>query len=59
LAIISDILDLAKADADKLFLSEERLDVGEVVQLGSQIVEEMARRGEIDSPPNSASRCPR
>src|SRR5437764_4889440 len=48
LAIISDILDLAKADADKLFLSEERLDVGEVVQLGSQIVEDMARRAEVD-----------
>jgi signal transduction histidine kinase len=48
LAIITDILDLAKADADKLFLSEEKVDLDEVVELGSQIVQDMARRAEID-----------
>src|SRR5438270_7772567 len=48
LAIISDILDLAKADADKLFLSEEQVDLDEVVELSSQIIHDMARRAEID-----------
>ncbi len=48
LAIITDILDLAQADADKLVLSEERVDLGEVVELGSSIVQDMARRAQID-----------
>ncbi len=48
LAIITDILDLAQADADKLVLAEERVDLGEVVELGSSIVQEMARRARID-----------
>src|SRR5256885_5774159 len=48
LAIITDILDLAKADADKLFLSEEQVDLDEVVELSSQIIHDMARRAEID-----------
>jgi signal transduction histidine kinase len=48
LAIINDILDLAKADADKLSLVEERVDLAEVVGLGSQIVQEMARHARID-----------
>ena len=48
LAIITNILDLAKADADKLFLSEEQVDLDEVVELSSQIIHDMARRAEID-----------
>src|ERR1700736_2110416 len=48
LAIITDILDLAQADADKLMLAEERVDLGEVVELGSSIVQDMARRAQID-----------
>ena len=48
LAIITDILDLAQADADKLMLAEERVDLGEVVELGSSIVQDMARRAKID-----------
>src|SRR4051794_14340676 len=48
LAIITDILDLAKADADRMLLSEEELDIGEVVKLGSQIVQDMAARAQID-----------
>ena len=48
LAIITDILDLAQADADKLVLAEERVDLGEVVELGSSIVQDMARRAQID-----------
>jgi signal transduction histidine kinase len=48
LAIITDILDLARADADKLVLAEERVGIDEVVRLGSQIVQDMARRAKID-----------
>jgi signal transduction histidine kinase len=47
LAIITDILDLAKADADKLLLAEEEVDLAEVVKLSSQIVHEMAQRAQI------------
>jgi signal transduction histidine kinase len=48
LRIITDILDLTRADTDKLFLSEDKIDVGEVVLLGSQMVQEMARQAQID-----------
>jgi signal transduction histidine kinase len=48
LAIITDILDLAKADADKLLLAEEEVDIAEVVELGAQIVHDMAQRAQID-----------
>jgi signal transduction histidine kinase len=48
LAIITDILDVAKADADRLMLAEERVNIEDVVELGSKIVEDMARRAEID-----------
>jgi signal transduction histidine kinase len=48
LAIITDILDLAKADADKLLLAEEEVDLAEVAQLSSQIVHDMALRAQID-----------
>ena len=47
LAIITDILDLAKADADKLSLAEDEVDLAEVVQLASQILREMAQRNEV------------
>jgi len=47
LAIINDILDLAKADADKLSLVEEKVDLVKVVYLASQIVQDMARRARI------------
>jgi signal transduction histidine kinase len=48
LAIINDILDLAKADADKLLLAEEKVDISEIVNLGTQMVKDMARRAQID-----------
>jgi signal transduction histidine kinase len=48
LAIINDILDLAKADADKLVLVEEKVDISEIVNLGTQMVKDMARRAQID-----------
>ena len=47
LAIITDILDLAKADADKMSLAEEEVDVAEIVQLASQILREMAQRNQV------------
>jgi signal transduction histidine kinase len=48
LAIITDILDLAQADAAKLMLAEERVNLSEVVELGSSIVQDLARRAQID-----------
>ena len=48
LAIITDILELAKADADRMTLSEEAVDVGEIVSLSSTIVQEMARQAQIE-----------
>jgi signal transduction histidine kinase len=48
LAIINDILDLARADANRLTLVDEEVDIARVVDLSSQIVHEMARKAEID-----------
>jgi signal transduction histidine kinase len=48
LAIITDILDVAKADAERLLLAEEQVEIEEVVELGSKIVEDMARRAQIE-----------
>ena len=48
LAIITDILELAKADADRLSLTEEEVDIGEIVNLSSTIVQEMARQARIE-----------
>jgi signal transduction histidine kinase len=48
LAIINDILDTAKADADKLSLVEQTVDLAEVVGLGSEIVQDIARQARID-----------
>jgi signal transduction histidine kinase len=47
-AIITDILDLAKADADRLLLTEEQVEIAEVVELGAKIIEDMARRAQIE-----------
>jgi len=47
-AIITDILDLAKADADRLLLTEEQVEIAEIVELGSKIIEDMARRAQIE-----------
>jgi signal transduction histidine kinase len=48
LAIITDILDVSKADADRMMLAEERVAIEDVVELGSKIVEDMARRADIE-----------
>src|SRR5690348_8154982 len=48
LAIITEILELAKADADRLMLAEEEIDLDDVTKLASQIVQDMAERADID-----------
>jgi len=48
LAIITDILDLAKSDANRLSLAEEPVDIGRVVYLSSTIVQEMARQAQVE-----------
>ena len=59
LAIITDILDLAKADADRLLLAEEEVEIGDVVKLGSQIVQAMAEQAQIDFVTECTSPLPR
>ncbi|HEV8680853.1 MAG TPA: response regulator [Stellaceae bacterium] len=48
LAIITDILDLTKADANRLELAEETVELTRIVELSSRIIREMARKAEID-----------
>src|SRR6266851_5233261 len=48
LAIINDILDLARADADRLIVAEEEVEIGRVVDLSSRIVQELAFKAEVD-----------
>jgi signal transduction histidine kinase len=58
LAIITDILELAKADADRMTLSEEAVDIGEIVSLSSTIVQEMARQAQIELVSDIEARLP-
>jgi len=48
LAIINDILDLARADANRLVVAEEVVEVGRVVNLSSRIVQELACKAEVN-----------
>jgi signal transduction histidine kinase len=48
LAIINDILDLAKAESDKLELRQEDVDIARVVALSSTIVREMAEKAGVN-----------
>ncbi|HEX3536214.1 MAG TPA: hybrid sensor histidine kinase/response regulator [Stellaceae bacterium] len=59
LAIITEILDLAKADADRLMLADEEVDIEDVVRLASQIVQDMAERADIEFVSESAAQLPR
>src|SRR5207247_5231813 len=43
LAIITDILDLAKADANRIVVAEEMVDIARVVELSSNVIHEMAK----------------
>jgi len=47
LAIISDILDWAKADADRLMIAEEPVDIDRIAMLSSRLVEDMARKAQV------------
>jgi signal transduction histidine kinase len=47
LAIINDILDIAKAEAQTLDLSEDMVDIEETVDFSADMVAEMARNGEV------------
>ena len=59
LAIITEILELAKADADRLMLAEEEIEIDDVTKLASQIVQDMAERADIDFISESAAPLPR
>jgi len=48
LAIINDILDLARAESNKLELREEDIDIARVIALSSTIVREMADKAGVD-----------
>ncbi len=48
LAIINDILDLAKAESNKLELHEEDIDIVRVIALSSTIVQELADRAGVN-----------
>jgi signal transduction histidine kinase len=48
LAIINDILDLARDDANRLIVAAEEVEIGRVVDLSSRIVEELACKAEVD-----------
>lgn len=47
LALIEDILDVAKIEAGKLEMHEEAVDLAEVVAASMQLIEERARRGGV------------
>ena len=48
LAIINDILDLARDEANRLIVAEEEVEISRVVDLSSRIVQELAAKAEVD-----------
>jgi signal transduction histidine kinase len=48
LAIINDILDLARADANRLVVAEEEVQISRVIALSTRIVQELAAKAEVD-----------
>ena len=48
LAIISDILEWAKADANRLTVAEEIVDLDRAMNLSLMVVQEMARKAEVE-----------
>ena len=48
LAIINDILDLARADANRLIVAEEEVEIREIVNLSSRIVQELAAKAAVN-----------
>jgi signal transduction histidine kinase len=58
LAIINDILDLAKADADRLVVDQEPIDIARVAVLSSRLVEGMAQKAGIEFASNIEAGLP-
>src|SRR5713226_4013997 len=48
LAIINDILDLARDEANRLIVAEEEVEISRVVDLSSRIVQELAVKAEVN-----------
>jgi signal transduction histidine kinase len=48
LAIINDILDLARDEANRLIVGEEEVEISRVVDLSSRIVQELAVKAEVN-----------
>ncbi|MFI4947451.1 MAG: hybrid sensor histidine kinase/response regulator [Alphaproteobacteria bacterium] len=48
LAIINDILDLARDDANRLTVAEEEVEIARIVDLSSRIVQELACKAGVD-----------
>jgi signal transduction histidine kinase len=48
LKIINDILDITKAETNRLELDEEVVEISELVALSTSLIEEMAARGRVD-----------
>jgi signal transduction histidine kinase len=59
LTIINDILDMAKAEANRLVLVEEEIEIARAVAFSVGTIEEMARRAEIDCQSEIANDLPR
>jgi signal transduction histidine kinase len=59
LAIINDILDMARAEANRLVLIEEEVEIARAVAFSIGTIEEMARRAEIDCHCEIADDLPR
>jgi PAS domain S-box-containing protein len=58
LELINDILDLAKAEAGKLELAEEQVDVGAVVRATVRLVRERVQRAGLELSVNAAEGLP-
>ncbi len=48
LSIINDILEIAKAEANRLTLAEDEVNIPDVVALSTRIIEEMARKAQVE-----------
>jgi PAS domain S-box-containing protein len=48
LELITDILDESALEANRLILSKERLDIGEIIEESFQMVNGLAKEGEVD-----------
>ena len=58
LAIINDILDLARDDANRLAVAEEEVEIARIVDLSSRIVQELAFKAGVDFMIDADQRLP-